>query len=129
MRCVHVFRAASNCIAHQSCYKCKAMRCSYYWDDVGRFVVQSVRQVLIEGNEMCNVDVAVVLLRQDIFPDLISVAPSAPPPPNCIAICLPVDIDAIEVKLQHKLDDVLLGLLVALLSILNAFAKEAEGVD
>lgn len=44
---------------------------------VGRLVVQPVGELLVEGNEVSDVDVAVVLFRQHVFAYLVSTLPSA----------------------------------------------------
>ena len=51
---------------------------AYCWDNLGRLIVQSMRQMLVESDEVCDVDVAVVLFRQHIFADLVAVQQLAP---------------------------------------------------
>lgn len=46
---------------------------AYQGDIVGGLVVQLLRQFLVVLNEMGHVDVAKVLLGQDIFPYLVAV--------------------------------------------------------
>ena len=57
-------------LAHHLCGEVDVTDYRY---DFGRLVVESMRQVLVEGDEMRNVNVAVVLLGQDILPYLITV--------------------------------------------------------
>lgn len=44
---------------------------SYYWDDLSRLVVKSMRQMLVEGDKVRNIDVAVVLFGEHILSYLI----------------------------------------------------------
>ena len=46
---------------------------THEWNDLGGFCNKSVGEVFIEGDEMSNVNVAVVLLRENILANLISV--------------------------------------------------------
>jgi hypothetical protein len=126
MRRVHSRRAASNCsrtisIAATLC----PCVCSYYRDDLGRLVVQPMGQVLVEGDEVRNVDVAEVLPRQHVLADLVSA--------NTISlfsfcgVVVPVDEDIVEMEVEDELDQLLLDALVALLDRL-VLAEQAERV-
>lgn len=64
--------AASNCV-HVSRLIGTVYQQSYERNDLSRFVVQLVRNVFIISDQVCNVDIAVVLFRKDVFSDLISV--------------------------------------------------------
>jgi hypothetical protein len=59
MRWVHFFSAASNYI--QSAGVFLGYRMAYEWNDLRRFSDQSVCKLLVEGDEVSNINVAVVL--------------------------------------------------------------------
>lgn len=84
---------------------------SHNWDEIAGFVVQSVCQLLIVRNQVGNVDVAVVLLGQHIFADLVS-----------------VDEDIVEHKVQDEVDELFLRRFVARLPVDGGFSKQAEGI-
>jgi len=52
------------------------MQRAYQRNDLARLVIQLMRQLLIICDEICNVDVAVVLFREDVFANLISTGAS-----------------------------------------------------
>jgi len=88
-------------------------KCPYDRYDIRWLIVQSLRQVLVVCDQVRNVDVAVVLLRQHVLSDLISVYE-----------------DVVEVELEDEVDQLLLYLSVRLLPAGRAaiFAEEAECV-
>ena len=62
MRCVQIFRADSNCDSQPSVLVC-ALRALYQRDNIARFLRELVGELLVVGDKVGNVDVAVVLLH------------------------------------------------------------------
>ena len=88
-----------------------------------------MREMLIEGDEVCNVDVAVILFREDIFPNLIPMKISAHKPQVLDPTFIPVDEDIFEVELQDEINQFLLNLSPTFVSICTSiFAKQAERI-
>lgn len=56
----------------------KRVWCSYQWNYLCGFGNESVCQLFIEGDEMSNIYVAVVLLQKNVLADLISADLLAP---------------------------------------------------
>ena len=46
---------------------------SYNWNDLSGLACQSMRQLLVVRNEVRDIDIAIVLLYQNILSDLVSV--------------------------------------------------------
>jgi hypothetical protein len=47
-------------------------RTAYEWNDLCRFSDESVCKLLIEGDKVSNIDVAIVLFQENILADLVS---------------------------------------------------------
>jgi hypothetical protein len=87
---------------------------AYQRDDFGGILRELVGQLFVVGDEMGNVNVAVVLLHEHILPDLVS-----------------VNKDIVEMEVHDKVDE---GLLEArrgagiLMAIANLAAVNGDGV-
>lgn len=68
---------------------------------------------------MGDVDIAEVLFRQDVFPDLIALRVSKIVQQVLTACFLPVNEDIVHGKRQNEVDQLLLHLLVALLPVVG----------
>ena len=101
---------------------------SYYGNDICRLVVQAMRQMLVEGDKMRNVDVAVVLFREHILSYLVTVVKSENLFTWPFAAVLPVDVDVLKVEFEDEVDQLFLDLLIALASDILTFTKQAERV-
>jgi len=82
---------------------------SYKRDNLSRLVVQLVRNVFVVCDQICNVDIAVVLFREDVLPNLISDMGLAPHT-MVKSGHQPVFEGALDVKLEDKVDQLLLDL-------------------
>ena len=67
---MHRFRALSNCDALADEKDLFVQH--YEWYDLGRFCNKSMGQIFVEGDEMSDVNITVVLLEKNILADLIS---------------------------------------------------------
>lgn len=47
---------------------------SHKWDNLGRFCDKSMRQLFVEGDQMSDINIAIVLLEKDIFANLVTIA-------------------------------------------------------
>lgn len=74
MRCVHVFRAASN-YAQLAQSASERARFSHQRNEFGGILCELVRQLLVVGDEVRDVNVAVVLLHKHVLANLISIPP------------------------------------------------------
>lgn len=72
MRFVHSFRAASNCVLLASLPSTAFKRSSYQRDDFCRLGCKLMRQLFVVGYHVCYVDVAVELLYEDVFANLVA---------------------------------------------------------
>lgn len=72
MRFVHCFRAASNYAVSVSARRFHVRDISYERDDLSRLGCELVSQFFVVRDQMCNVNVAVVLLNEHVLADLIS---------------------------------------------------------
>ena len=72
MRCVQVFRADSNCSRISIC-NISRTRCTNKRDDLGGVLFEVIRKLRTVIDQVTNVYLAVVLLEQNVFADLISV--------------------------------------------------------
>ena len=105
-------------------------RVAYYWYDICWLVVQAVRQLLVECDQVGNVNVAVVLFRQDILAYLVATRCQCCPCPFTFSLSIPVDVVPVEMKFQHECDELFLCLPVGRISIRTLlFSKQAERVD
>lgn len=84
---------------------------SHNRDELSGLIVQSIGQLFIVCDQVGDVDVAVVLLRQDVFADLVA-----------------VNEDIVEHKVEKKVDQLFLRRLVGGLAVDGAFAEQAEGI-
>ena len=72
MRLVHCFSALSNYLS--SIHHLLELNAGVYQrNDICRLGCELVRQLFVVGNEVRNVDIAVVLLDQNILADLVSI--------------------------------------------------------
>lgn len=71
MRCVHVFKADSNCFK-VSLLLCQEPSFTYQGNDLSRILMKFMGQLFIIGDEMGNVNIAVILLYEHILAYLIS---------------------------------------------------------
>ena len=61
-----------------------------------------MRQMLVKCDQMRNVDVAVILLREHIFSYLIAVTESEDLFSRIFATVIPVDVDVLEMEFEHS---------------------------
>ena len=88
-----------------------------------------MRELFVECDEVGDVDVAIVLLREDILSDLVTVHTSAFYTHVLMARCIPVDEDILQVELEYEVQQLLLDLPVALCSTCTpVFAEQTERV-
>lgn len=86
---------------------------SYDGYEIRRLVVQSLGEMFVEGDEVGDVNIAVILSRQYILSHLVA-----------------VDEDVVEVKVEDEVDELLLDLAIALLATGGAavLAEERQRV-
>lgn len=112
MRFVQVRRAASNwfAVSGRVTYALSALW-TYQRDDLCRLSVQPVRQLFIVRDDVGDIDIAVVLLDQCVFSDLVSVFRSSDLC-DLKQLCsrLPVDEDAVQLELEDEVDELSLDL-------------------
>jgi hypothetical protein len=85
--------------------------------------------MFVERDEMRNVDVTVVLLREYILSYLVAATVSGRQSARTCRQFLPVDVDILEVELEDEVDQLFLDLAIAFASIDRlVFAKQAERI-
>lgn len=78
---------------------CLRAHCSYYRYYLSRLIVQAMREVLVECDEMRDVYVAVVLFGEHIFAYLISIRTSVFVQARVLISAIPIYEDILEVEL------------------------------
>lgn len=90
---------------------------SYNRNDVCRLIVQSMGQMLVVCDEMCNVDVAIVLFREYILSYLVTATLSERELAEHCVQFLPVDVHILKMELEDKVDQFFLDFADAFASI------------
>jgi hypothetical protein len=92
---------------------------AYQRNQVGGLVVQLLRQLFVVLDEMGHVDIAKVLLGQDILSYLIAAKVLVWPSSAASAHLIPVDEGIVDSKRQDEVDQLLLDGIVALLAVVD----------
>ena len=85
--------------------------------------------MFVVGDEMRDIDVAIVLLREHILSYLVAARVSERLLARCCRQLLPVDVDVLQVELEDEVNQLFLSLAIAFTSIDRlVFAKQAERI-
>ena len=86
--------------------------------------------MFVVGDEMRDIDVAIVLLREHILSYLVAARVSERLLVRCCRQLLPVDVDVLQVELEDEVDQLFLSFAIAFASIdCLVFAKQAECIN